>query len=256
MTSPKVNTWSLFDLPLKFLPSSECTLCKQLVIPRKEPDPQKTAGKSSDSHLLCVECHDRLPRLSSSCQVCCMPLTVTQSVCGGCLRQAPFFQRTIAAFHYEPPVDSFITALKFNHQFQFIPLLIRCLIEKIGENHDFSSIPTLVPVPLHTRKLRQRGFNQAYEISKYLAKSLNLKINTKLVRRIKQTSAQSDLDATARRKNMRGAFQIEAKAPKFCIIVDDVMTTGATTNELAKSLLAAGAQKIHVWCLARAYNVD
>jgi ComF family protein len=112
----------------------------------------------------------------------------------------------------------------------------------------------LVPVPLHADRLRERGYNQALELARPLAAALQIPLRDDLLARVRATSAQSNLDAAERRKNLRGAFRAAdtAAPPAHVAVVDDVMTTGATLRECARTLLRAGAERVDVWALARA----
>ena len=176
--------------------------------------------------------------------------------CGECLKQSPPFDRTLSGFHYEAPINEFVTQLKYSAQFQLLPLLCDYLLNKIKENYLNKELPTaLLPVPLHPNKQMQRGFNQSQLIAVQLAKSLNLQIVSKGIKRVKQTKAQSGLDSVERKSNVKNAFCIEVKLPNHVAIVDDVVTTGMTVSELAKQARSHGATQIDIWCLARAYDL-
>ena len=112
----------------------------------------------------------------------------------------------------------------------------------------------LIPVPLHASRLRERGYNQALELARPLAQALTIPLRHDVLLRTRATLAQANLDAKARRKNLRGAFAIveNAALPQHVVIVDDVMTTGATLRECARVLLRAGVSRVDVWALARA----
>jgi len=112
----------------------------------------------------------------------------------------------------------------------------------------------IVPVPLHPTRLRERGYNQALELAKPLAREFSLVLAPGLLRRTRATAAQSDLDAVARRKNLRGAFEVDTShaTPAHVALLDDVMTTGTTLREAARTLKRAGIGRVDVWALARA----
>lgn len=111
----------------------------------------------------------------------------------------------------------------------------------------------LIPVPLHRKRYHQRGFNQAIEIAQPISRQLNIPLDTRCCLRRVDTTAQAELHADERRKNIRGAFQVRHHINyKHVAIIDDVVTTGATVNELAKMLRKEGVTKIEVWCCARA----
>ncbi|TQV89714.1 ComF family protein [Aliikangiella coralliicola] len=230
-------------------------------------DRLEAAAKISDnkiqppnSRLICHYCHQRLPLLRQSCRVCAMPVTGVltdnqEQVCGQCLRHSPMFKKTITAFHYEPPISDFITSMKFNGIYYLSSLLTDYLEQQIRLSYQPENFPQgLVAVPLHPKKLRKRGFNQAQLIAKTLAKSFSIPLLSHLVKRNRDTQAQTSLDALKRQQNLRGAFNVISKPPNFVAVVDDVMTTGTTANELATQLIKQGAERVDVWCIARAYT--
>jgi len=228
------------------LPTSDCLLCHGAV-----------RAHSERAIIICEHCHDKLPLLDQCCPVCALPVPSHQGLaCGECLKNTPVFSQTLAAFHYEPPISDFITRLKFNNQRQLIPLLCESLIARIERHYQNSARPQqLIPVPLHPKKLRQRGFNQAQLLANRLAKKLTIPLLPNAVSRCRETSAQINLDAIERQRNLKDAFQINQPVKAHVAIIDDVMTTGTTVSELSKALLNAGTTRVDVWCIARAYAV-
>lgn len=133
----------------------------------------------------------------------------------------------------------------------------RVLSELWIESIDRASIPrsaSIVPVPLHASRLRARGFNQALELAKPLAVALCVPLCADLLRRDRATAAQIELPADVRRRNLKGAFSVSnaEKLPLHVVLLDDVMTTGATVHECARVLKRAGVERVDVWALARA----
>lgn len=181
--------------------------------------------------------------------MCAIP-TPDGRVCGHCLANPPAFAATIAGFSYDFPVDSLIQALKYGGNLAVASLLARLLAEQVAPE----SRPDLViPMPLHPARLGERGFNQSTEIARPLARSLKLTLASDICRRAKNTPPQATLDHKERVRNIRGAFSSAGEvAGKKLAVVDDVMTSGATVNELAKTLLRAGAAEVRVWVVARA----
>lgn len=227
------------------LPDSECYLCRTTV-------KQTLYG----SRLLCHFCHTRLPKLNAGCSVCAMPLASSDlaQVCGSCLKHTPAYSKTVSAFLYEPPINDFITQLKFNAQRHFVTLMSEYLFQAVKGSYLQQALPqVIIPVPLHSRKTRQRGFNQAQLIARYLAQQLKIPLFDKQVMRTRYTQAQSTLTAVERQKNLRNAFRIKSPLNYSIAIVDDVITTGTTANVLSQALLKAGAKQVDVWCLARAF---
>jgi len=202
---------------------------------------------------LCRACVADLPWLVGSCVRCAraLPEGSVAGLCGACLTQPPVFDAATALLRYRPPVDYLVQRLKFSGELALAPLLARRLAEKIADRGD--ALPELLlPVPLHRARLRERGFNQATELARHLGRRLDIPVVYRLCRRSRHTPPQSLTPPAARRRNLRGAFRLEGDLPAGHIaIVDDVMTTGHTANELAAVLRRAGAMRIEVWIVAR-----
>jgi ComF family protein len=200
---------------------------------------------------LCTDCAAAIPRNSKACPVCAEPLAQPATRCAGCLHRAPYFHSTVAPLLYQAPVDALIQQFKFQENISLANVLAEFLLSDLRER-DVGMPQALIPVPLHLTRLRERGFNQALQISKSLAPRLDLPIFTEALVRTRATSAQSGLDAIARRKNVRGAFVAnDLSKIDHVAIVDDVMSTHATVNECARVLRKAGVARVDVWVLAR-----
>lgn len=208
----------------------------------------------TSNEALCNACHAELPWQLHACSRCAQPLhTARDTVCGACLQKPPPFEQAIVPLHYAWPLDRLLTRFKFGHRLSHGRLLGHLLADFIQNKHALATLPdAIVPVPLHANRLRQRGFNQADELARTLAKQLKLTVLDTVCSRQNETATQSSLTAAARQKNMRGAFFAENNLSGHLAIVDDVMTTGSTVTEMAKALKRAGAQRISVWCVARA----
>jgi ComF family protein len=153
---------------------------------------------------------------------------------------------------YAPPADFLIKSLKFHDR----PACARLMGEIIAlslQSRDIATLPEcLLPVPLHPARLRERGFNQAIAIARPLARRLGLPLDPHSLRRVRHTAAQSTLPADRRRANVRGAFEVVADLPwRHVAIVDDVVTTGHTVDELARTLRRAGVERVEVWAWAK-----
>jgi ComF family protein len=203
---------------------------------------------------LCLSCRRELPWLDTACRQCAHPLHVphVHNLCGHCQKQPPAFDRTTALFHYRPPVDHLIKRFKFAEELQLGSLLSGLLAARLaGRGGDLPAL--LLPVPLHPARLRSRGFNQATEIARQVGDNLGIPVDYRLCRRKRNTQAQSLLSPNARRLNLRNAFAVRRPPGVMHVaIVDDVMTTGHTSNELARTLKQAGAEHVEVWVIARA----
>jgi len=248
------------DLSSLFQLTSDCLLCG-CPVQSHQPDIR------GDSPLICHFCHQRLPLSKTACNVCGLPLTVEENdsssplnsvfnlPCGKCLKDSPPFNRTIAAFHYQPPIDQLISRMKYSSQIHYIPLLCEYLIYEIRAQYQEHKLPScIIAMPLHPKKLSSRGFNQAHLIAKQISKSTGINIISQGIRRIKNTQAQSGLDSLERHRNVKRAFEIKQSLPEHVAIVDDVVTTGMTVSELAKCAKKQGAKQIDVWCIARAHE--
>jgi len=160
-----------------------------------------------------------------------------------------------ALFPYREPVVSMIKKLKFKHDLSYANALAALLISQIKQEwYQNKSLPDLIiPVPLHTSRLMERGFNQALEIGRYLGRHLDIALDARSVTRNKPTLAQSGLSKTARAANMRNAFSCQTRFDGLSIaILDDVVTTGQTVTELSRIISQQGAKHIDIWCCARA----
>lgn len=205
---------------------------------------------------LCSGCLDDLPWNSPACWRCALPLPSdadAHNLCARCLRRAPPFDSALAALRYEPPLDFLVAGLKYRARLDHARLLGELLVHAVRQT-DAPRPELLIPVPLHPRRLRERGFNQALELARPLARALNLPLARRGCRRVRATPRQTDLNARERRGNVRGAFSAGRVAGRRVAIVDDVVTTGHTVAELARTLRQAGAVHVQVWSAARAGN--
>ena len=223
-----LNSGSIFR---RILPAQPCALC----------------GTHSLHGVWCEPCDANLPRLGNNhCPVCALP-SPHGATCGKCLRRAPAFDHTVAAFAYAFPLDKLIQAVKFSERLNLIAQLADALAQGINIRPD-----AIVALPLHPMRLRERGFNQSQLLAARLARRLNIPLLNNICQRTRNTTPQSTLAWQARGKNMRQAFTCSADlSGKHIAIVDDVMTSGASIEELARTLRQAGATQISAWVVAR-----
>ena len=204
---------------------------------------------------LCPACHRDLPWNHSACARCGLPLPHAAPRCGRCLGARPPQAATRAVFRYLPPLDRLLPRLKFHGDLAAGRLLVQLLAQGLaGSLADTPRPAALLPIPLHRSRLRQRGYDQALEMARPLARSLGLPlVPDRLVRR-RATAAQSELDARARRNNLHGAFALTPgpALPRSVALFDDVMTTGATLAEAGRLLRRSGVARVEFWVAARA----
>lgn len=213
---------------------------------------QLVGGEAVD---ICAACQEALQLNERCCPRCGIPLTTDAQMCGNCLKKPPLFETVYAPFLYKGDIKRLLIALKFNRKLSHARLLGHLMAEKmVGHFSVNQPMPdAIVPVPLHPARQRERGYNQALELVRPLARRHKIPIIRQLVVRKTATAQQTKLSAAERRRNLRGAFELTEghPVPPHIVIFDDVVTTGATVNELAKTLKRAGAQRIDVWAIAR-----
>jgi ComF family protein len=174
-------------------------------------------------------------------------------ICDHCLLRRPAFDGAFVPYRYEFPLVELIHRLKYGGQVAIARILGMLLARRLAER-ELPAVDAIVPVPLHPSREARRGYNQAREIAVFAGELLGLPIESNLVHRIRNTEEQAALPAIVRRVNVSGAFEIRARKPlpPSVAIVDDVLTTGATVDALARVLRRAGCRHIEVWAVARA----
>lgn len=203
---------------------------------------------------LCAPCRQHLPWNPRACQRCALPLPPgTDPLCGACLGRPPLYDATIAPLLFRFPVNRLVHAFKFKRNLA----CGRVLSQLLAECLEASRAPEpalLVPVPMHRLRLALRGLNPAFEIARRCSQDLALPLAANALQRHRRTRPQTGLDATHRRRNLRGAFRWHGPplADLHVALVDDVMTTGSTVAECTRVLKRAGAAQVSVWVLARA----
>lgn len=204
----------------------------------------------ADGGDLCTGCAADLPRNTIACPRCALPLAAPAPACAHCLRRPPPQAATIAALRYEGAARHLLPRYKFGADLAIGRVLADLLLATVA---DAPRPQRVLPVPLHASRLRERGFDQAWELARAVAARLDLPACPDLLRRARATPAQTGLGAVARRRNLRDAFVVgEDVAGRHLALVDDVMTTGATVEAAARALRRAGAARVDVWVVARA----
>lgn len=205
---------------------------------------------------LCEGCREQFRQARPRCGQCAIPLPHDASNCGACLKQTPAFDATIVAADYAPPIDQLVLALKFGGRLELAPLFAGLIHDRFCDVGLPDTSMLMIAVPLGQRRLAERGFNQALEIAKPLARALGTEVDVHAVVRQRDTAAQSLLHPDERHKNLRDAFSVTGSAAervrdRHIVVVDDVMTTGETLNALAATLKRAGAASVTNLVLAR-----
>lgn len=210
----------------------------------------KSGGEGKD---LCPGCQADLPWQKNACFRCALPLHGTgDDVCGRCQNDPPGYDHTCSAFHYAHPVDRLIQDLKFHHKLTAARLLGDIMADRLAQRTQ-PRPERIIPVPLHPARLHERGYNQALELARPVARKLGVPLDYRSVQRSRATPAQSDLPAEDRHRNVKGAFTVtQGFHARHVAIIDDVMTTGSTVEELAITLRKTGVEIIEVWVCARA----
>jgi len=206
-------------------------------------------GARSLGQLLCPGCIGDLPRLPEQhCPICALP-TPLDEVCGACLKYPPAFDRTVVTWQYAFPASVLVQQLKYGGELALAPWLA----ERLADELNGAELPDIIiPMPLHANRLRQRGFNQAALLAGHLSKRLDLAVDLGACRRIRDTPPQVDLPLKSRRGNIRNAFRCDMDlSGKRIALVDDVMTSGSSLDELARVVKRAGAREVAAWVVAR-----
>ncbi len=231
-----VNQW--IDCVQSWLYPNRCILC---------------GAHGDDGIDLCAACRAELPYNHTACPRCGLPLPddLPPLMCGHCLRQPPRYARVLTLCRYTSPADDLIKQLKFQGKLAHARLLGELLAAQLATRIE-KPPQRIIPVPLHRTRLRERGFNQAVELARPIAARFDIPIDVSSCVRVRATPAQSTLPAAQRQANVHNAFRIRRSIPvRHVAILDDVITTGHTVNELAQALRRAGVPVIEVWAVAR-----
>lgn len=206
-------------------------------------------GARASVQPICPACLADLPHYAlPHCPKCAIP-SPDGEVCGACLHHPPAYDHSLAAFSYVFPVNQLIPALKYHSRLAIAQVLGQHLAHAVAAR---PRPDLLIPMPLHPRRLRQRGFNHATEIAREVAADLNLSLELSICERVRDTPPQVALAYGQRRRNVRDAFVCHGDvAGKRVALIDDVMTTGTSLDELAKTLKKAGAGEVETWVVAR-----
>ena len=209
--------------------------------------------------VICRACFSRIKRITTACRRCGAPTRAPlapRETCPECKTHPPRWCSAVgAAAIYEEPLRSIILSFKFGRNLYLEGLLAELLTARVRDLHLAAGCNAIVPVPITRATFRDRGFNQAEMIARYAGRSLGLPVRASWLEKIRETSPQAKLPASRRRANLAGAFRApdpRAVRGKRILLVDDVLTTGATLSECAATLKAAGAAELRGAVVARA----
>ncbi|HEY7754099.1 MAG TPA: ComF family protein [Steroidobacteraceae bacterium] len=201
---------------------------------------------------LCRGCEEDLPCNLPACPACANPLPEAGRPCAECSARPRAFDAAFAPYRYEFPLPELVHRFKYRGQL-FIGRLLGTLLARRLAERGRPRVDALVPVPLHPAREARRGYNQAREIAQFAGAALRLPVRADLARRVRDTEEQAALPAIVRATNVSGAFEVTTRVPPLSVaIVDDVLTTGATAEALARALKDAGCRHVEVWAAARA----
>ncbi|KKN07417.1 hypothetical protein LCGC14_1067080 [marine sediment metagenome] len=217
------------------------------------PIPCLLCGLPTEKEALCDGCINDLPTLQHACHLCSTPLSKGQ-ICGRCLISPPIQQQSLSLFIYDSNVKRCISAFKYHQQIHLAKIFATLFIKQ--HKLDSTTLPDcIIPIPLHPKRLAERGYNQSALFCQQLSQQLHIATHSNYLTRIKNTSSQASLNAKQRRKNMRDAFEVSCEGlPEHVALVDDVMTSGATCSAAANELKKSGVKHIEVWTIARAIS--
>ena len=209
---------------------------------------------------VCADCVQRFGPELARCRRCALQVPAGVAVCGTCLSDPPPFAHALAALDYDHPWDGLITHFKFHAALDLAPALAQRMLDA-HRRSEFAAPNWLLPVPLADTRLRERGYNQAWELARRLARAMHCPADARLLLRVKDTPHQLAFPPEQRAGNVRGAFAVEPRRRaelhgRSVTLVDDVMTTGATLAEASRTLLQAGAAEVNVWVIARTPRHD
>jgi len=234
---------------------SRCIFCQKTVVQTAAlTERQSQVPDMVQSLEVCSSCYQALPHNKTCCVRCALPLAEdigSAVMCGRCIKKQPAFDYAHSPFRYQDEIITLVHQLKFSEKIRFSRSIGEMLMAHFSGKGEMPDC--LLPVALHPSRMRQRGFNQSIEIARVLSKKLVIPIEHSAIVRQKSTVAQTGLSAKQRQKNIRGAFSVVgALKYKHVLIVDDVMTTGVTVNELAKLLKKNNVERVGVLSIARA----
>lgn len=215
---------------------------------------QLCGGAAGRERELCVPCEAALPWIRQGCKSCGLPLPTLVTYCGECQLDHSPFEWAITPLRYESPVGPLLARFKYRRSLADGRLLAGLLLEALHDHYpERADWPELIlPVPLHWQRMLWRGYNQSAELASCLSDELGIPYCNNTLQRVRKTPRQQSLGRAERQVNLKDAFRITGQvAGRRIALVDDVVTTGATTAEIGRRLKREGACEIHLWAIAR-----
>ncbi|KUG24388.1 competence protein f [hydrocarbon metagenome] len=210
------------------------------------------------AQIFCSNCTDNIKFIKGGiCTICgtTFPDSPAENhLCGECLEKKPYFSYARAVFSYENIILNAIHRFKYKRNMSIGEIMSSLMADFSFPDIDFTDYSLIIPVPLHIKRLRERGFNQSLILARAIGKKRQIPVNFSLLKRRKFTTTQTGSNRNERKQNIKGAFEVSDKNKikgENVILIDDVYTTGATVNECAKTLIEAGVRKISALTLAR-----
>jgi len=213
---------------------------------------------------LCTACAHDIPINDNACLICAIPFApqrnaspLQSKICASCTKKSPIYDACWSPFIYAQPLEWMIQQLKFNAKLNFAPLLSSLMAQHLPANLFKENKPAvIIPMPLHRRRIKHRGFNQSHLLIKPIANALNLPIDIDSAKRIRDTEHQTGKNARQRKQNIKNAFSFNNQhGYQHVIVFDDVVTTGSSVTELTRTLKCEGVKRVDIWCLARAEKI-
>ncbi|MCX7090373.1 MAG: ComF family protein [Legionellales bacterium] len=202
-------------------------------------------------HAICHACTALLEPLGPACRSCAIPIPQQNPlICGACAVQPPALDNVITAYRFTEPLRTLLHAFKYEAALYLTSFLTHLMLQAKEEHY---ATECLMPIPLHRQRLHTRGFNQAAVLAQHLSTAIQIPYVLHQCKKIVPTVAQASLSAKQRRTNLHQAFQAAPLPYQHVTLIDDLFTTGATANEVARTLKQqAGVQRVDLWCCARA----
>jgi len=204
--------------------------------------------------VVCTKCYEQLPFQQNNCQVCGQCYAANSDHCGRCIAKPPSFDQCFFPFEYKSNIKELICQIKYRERPELAKLAAQLLAKEIQQyiiDHSTVLPNALIAVPMHPKRLRERGYNHSQLIAKHLSKELNIPLLNNALIKSKHTKTQASQSLKQRKKNLQGSFKVKKILMPECLaIIDDVLTTGSTAEEIAKILKKNGVNYIWVWGIA------